>query len=72
MVYAIKNGDLYFAGMDYNGEPAWEDEAQAATYENRLHAETQALLLAQDDDGVRRKAVELVSPAYKFQPSNKR
>ncbi len=58
--FAIMNTDgEYFAGFDVNGDAAWDAVSQASTYANRLHAETQALLLVQDDDHVCRKATEL-------------
>ena len=60
--FAISNTDgLYFAGFDVNGDAAWDSVSQACTYTDRLHAETQALLLVQDDDSVCRKADELPS-----------
>ncbi len=39
-----KPSGLYFAGFA-EGKATWGDESQAVTWDNRLHAETQAQLL---------------------------
>jgi len=60
IVYTIKNkqGD-YFAGFSEFGT-LWENKINyAIKYGNRLHAETQALLLVLEDKDVRREAVRV-------------
>ena len=63
MTYAIFNKDHaeYFIGFDINGDAQWGDIDNALRWKSRLHAETQALLLAQDCEGVQREARELCS-----------
>ena len=61
MTYAIfhKYHNEFFIGFDINSEPAWGKKALARVWDNKLHAECQALLLAQDDSDVQREAVSL-------------
>jgi hypothetical protein len=50
----------YFSGFSTNGQPSWnEGEYSAYPFPSKLFAESQALLLAQTDENVQRKAVKL-------------
>ena len=68
MTYAIyhKTNQEYFVGFDINGDPSWGSSSAAVTWPSRLHAETQALLLAQDDEEIQREAVFIGSRSLPF------
>ena len=62
MSYGIYNKrfDKFFTGWTSHHYPVWGDKNHAVPFADRLHAETQAMLLANYyDGGTQRKAVEL-------------
>lgn len=51
--------DSFFAGFDSTGLPLFGGESNAVVYDNRLHAEAQAILLQSKSPLVQRRAVVL-------------